>query len=526
MEAEKIQRYKDMKFDLEKQNLSDSQKEVFFMNERIRSIEKTNKAIIEMLNGSEVLYKRVAKDLKNLYESVYADEDTLAKKAKRAEAADPKASSFLTSKIDTRIKLYEKLNRAKKKINLAALFKKVSNKSETLVDINTMNQLPDGSPVKGDHQGVTIVEKKEKGPVILSDLKLLVKKAKATTSKDELENSDIIETDVGPYGGNVPSMETCIKLKTTEKIESRLIESRMVIEDRCRSQIGVGGGGKKQVKARIKSHSVDNQNTFLTYFVQDLNFIPLELLEELLDNSSSNEDDDDENDSELLTPGLKRKGEKRRASVTGETKAKRSDDPEKKKRKKTRVIDTTKTGKIIPKNYDKRLWELSGKILERMEAKAKLESSVSVLERTNEKLQDAEEIDKAILAAQGEIKRLLQLKQERAQLKADRNQKIVVEYPETNSKVSALQSIDNSIEINISMDHRDVTFEAVKNSFDYLNSMRIPIIKEEEYEITQMNSGVATPNTLNRSAIIAQQTLANLRESRWMLFGRKRNHGI
>ena len=515
-ETDKIQAYKTMKFEGDQKNLTDSQKEVRFMNERIRSIEATNKTIITMLTNSEVLYKQVAKDLKNLYESIYADEDTLAKKAKKEEVVEHKGSPFLSSKIDTRIKLYEKLNRAKRKINLANIFQKPTTSQVTGGDETAVNLSNDIIEDAAQEEKTGMLNRnRPKKTVPPKDLKS--KMTKVLSSKIDLDASDIIETDLGPPPNDVPSMAQWIKSKKKDIGPTKLDESADISSQDI-SELPPCPK-KKKTRAFMKSHSVNNPNQFLTYYVQNLNFIPLELIGELMGSGSTSSDSDSDSDS--TESDIKKNAPRtRRASVSGETKVKfklhaSPEQGRKQQRRKTRIIDTTKKGKIVPKNYDKKLWELSGKILERMDAKMKLENSLSALEKTVERNHDAGEIDRQIAAAQEEIKRLLNLKKERTQMLTFSGP--ALDMGGALFKTQQHHMNDSSMEINISIDEKNPKIEAFRHARAHMHDFHIPIIKEED-EI-QHPTGNATPITMREHPRVAQKSPDNQRQSRWKITG-------
>lgn len=454
-ENERVQKYKELKFEDDQKHVTDSQKEVFFMNERIRSIEETNKKIITMLTESEVLYKRVAKDLKHLYESVYADEDTMAKKAMQMKKEDSPSNVGTpllgSSKIETRIKLYEKLNRAKQKINVATLFKKVQTRKPTGPDdtLNTSKDLQEGENIPT----LALVRSslsKPKKTIVPAEGLATRSKTRVPTNKLDLNNSDIVlESEGVEMSGNVPSMEQLIKLKTGDTFHTHIF-------DKMKSEINLQRDSRRRNRAIIKSHSVSNQNAFLSYYVQNLNFIPLDILEELLASDSDEENDDQtENSPNHFSKRLKA-NHRRRNSVSGETKVKPDLSQggimrQRRKRKKTRVIDLTKKGKFVPKDYDTRIWELTGKILDRMGEKVKIGDSVPNIE-PGDQLNEISEIDKAIQAAQNELKRLQELKKKKTQPPVGDIPLSPLRNDEGRGKTFFLKPIDVSMELNRSLE--------------------------------------------------------------------------
>ena len=397
------------------QTLSDAQKEIIFMNERILSIENTNRAIIKILNDSEANYNEVSKKLKNLYESIYADEETLAKKEeeKRKQETNNSGSGFIGAKMETRIKLYEKLNRAKRKIDLAVLFKK---KTEIIIP--------------SENEGTDQTIKDENGPKSRNSLGTQIKsRTRLPTEKMDLNVSDIVETEGGAISGVIPVMASQIKRKKYDRYKiSRLEYCRGELDPGAvtiskNSEIDRSRAEKRSNKTIIKSHSVDSANSFLSYYVRNLNFIPLELLAELASEDSTDPSEEEEAVEEtphfLKLPKKVAVNERRRASVSGIGSFKvNGQNPEKVKRKhekkKTRIIDITKPGKFVPKNYDKRIWELTGKILESMEQKAKLGESKLVDDKAGGKSEEMLKVEKAIEMARNEIQRLMKVRDDLA----------------------------------------------------------------------------------------------------------------
>ena len=391
----------------EEQTLSDSQKEIIFMNERILSIEHTNRAIIKILNESEEVYNEVSKKLKNLYESIYADEETLAKKEeKKKKETNNSGGGFIGAKMETRIKLYEKLNRAKRKIDLAVLFKK-----KTDIIIPSENEVTDQTAK--DEDG-----KRKSRNSIGTQVK---SRARLPTEKLDLNVSDIVETEGGAISGVIPVMASQIKKKQYDRYKiSRLECCKGELDPGAvtiskNSEIDRGRAEKKSNRTIIKSHSADSANSFLSYYVRNLSFIPPELLAELAgeDSTDSSEEEASEETPHFLNlPKKVAANDRRRASVSGIGSVKVNGEKVKRKheKKKTRVIDITKPGKFVPKNYDKRIWELTGKILESMEQKAKLGESMLMVDKPVGKSEELLQVEKAIEMARNEIKRLMKVK--------------------------------------------------------------------------------------------------------------------
>ena len=453
LEEDNIRIRKESKFK-EHSSLSESQKEILFMNERILSIENTNRAIVKIINDSEENYNEVAKKLKNLYESIFADEETLAKKeeSKRRFGVDFSGSGFIGAKMETRIKLYEKLNRAKRKIDLAVLFKK---KTPVLAsDMEIAGQtIKENKPTSITHamksynsmaSGMSVSQVKARGRI-------------QSDAHDVLNVSDIVETEGGAFSSEIPVMASRFKTKQKDRYKAQQIEycqgeSEEGAATASRdSEIDWDRVGRRSNRTIIKSHSMDRANSFLAYYVRNLSFIPPALLEELAaedTTESSDEEDVDEGPHLLKPPLMTATNDRRRASVSGVSNFMvSSKNPEKVKRKReqtTRIIDITKPGKFVPKNYDKRIWELTGKILESMEQKAKLGNSMLVVDKPFEKSEEMLQVEKAIEMARNEIQRLMKIKENIANKEFEiRTQQSLKEYErQSTQKITASPNLE------------------------------------------------------------------------------------
>ena len=406
-EEDRVAAYKESKFHAEdKQSLSNSEREVHFMKERIRSIESTNKQIIKILQGSEQDYKEVAKKLALLYESIYLEEEALAKKSQKDKNPEVKLSPFL--KMDDRIQMYEKLNRAKKKINLAHIFrKKTTVKAEDESPLLTQREVAHENQSEEQKSPNLPRSRSIKGAANLP-LKGKIKTMISGIDNDHGVQSEIIETVGDSYPQLVPHLDPRINFNNMNLYKSNLLEHTIYSKENTSSPDPTHFKVKES-QTLIKSHSMDNINSFLQYYVENLSFMNMGMLDVLLQSES-----DDANESTPMH--LKRGSSQRRRSFSGAIKqpvpldeAQRAE----RKNKKTIVIDMTKTGAVVEKDYDKKLWLLSGKILEKMEQKSKLQQrSRAEPQAVLKDNINGEDIDNAIRNAKKEIAHLLSLKEQ------------------------------------------------------------------------------------------------------------------
>ena len=518
LEDENIRTLKESKLSTQA-SLNDSQKEIFFMNERIHQIENTNRTIIKLLHESEANYNQVAKKLKNLYESIFADEETIAKKEKRRQGIDFSNSPLLGSKIETRIKVYEKLNRAKRKINLAVLFKGPSGISAVSTENNQDETGADVAVVDAGNK--PLASGKQKSFKNLLAMNRQKTRFGLAAARNDSVASDIVETEGGAFPNSVFSMENKIKInKPNQYLDKyRGYRSRHAVEgeDPLKADtVKKHTEERAQPRILIKSHSVDNSNEFLAYYVRNLSFLTPKLLQELIgdkDSDSSNEVGDSEDDtinSPLLTKGKANTRIHRRNSVTGVRKPDENpQEKQQKKNKKARVIDMTKAGKFVPKNYDRKIWELSGKILENMEQKAILGTTLVGLDKTvAEQSKEVREIEKAIDSAKDEIQRLMKLKEQviehnKIEINFQHTLQVITEMNRESpihreQKKQRIPSIDDGFakasedfkQIDLFTGNRNIPLQNKGNETSRLQD-EYSVIKEEDESF--VNSGRSTP---------------------------------
>jgi len=96
-----------------KVGLDEDQKETYFLKKRIKSIETSNTEIMNLLGNSGGVYKNVSKDLRVLYQSIYAEGQ------KRQESEEPEGKGFGGT-----IRRIEKITAARRKIKLINLFQR------------------------------------------------------------------------------------------------------------------------------------------------------------------------------------------------------------------------------------------------------------------------------------------------------------------------------------------------------------------------------------------------------------------
>lgn len=403
-EEDKIEKYRSMKFN-EESRMDDSQKEIYFMNERINSIEEANRTIIKLLTDSESIYHGVAKDLRHLYRSIYADEKKEEEKQRLEEEAeeqnDPKEvrTPLLSSKLDMRIKLYEKLNKAKKKISAAKIFLKSppiagpgSSRFDFAMSTEKHDITSDKSIIeieKDDLPELTLIKSfvTSKG----ANIPYMMKKTSKVWFAKNLETSDIQETDRdGQEALDIPVLEMSVNLGESNTYKKLY---NLYRQQRDQEIIPIDNSFKDENEKGdrhfgIKCHSESGENDFLHYYLENLHFLSPTLLDELID-TEHNESSDSESQSEeegeggssinlnsrnscnALYPNPEHShsnpqlfnGRRRRGSL--DSKGQKF------------LLEAPKSVKIKPKGLEKKgprkldpkTWELTGKILADLEAK-------------------------------------------------------------------------------------------------------------------------------------------------------------
>ncbi len=95
-----------------KADLDEDQRETYFLKKRIKSIETSNNEIMNQLGNSGGVYKNVSRDLRVLYQSIYAE-------GKNKDQQEPEVRGFGQT-----IRRIEKMSAARRKIKLINLFNK------------------------------------------------------------------------------------------------------------------------------------------------------------------------------------------------------------------------------------------------------------------------------------------------------------------------------------------------------------------------------------------------------------------
>ncbi|CAD8136395.1 unnamed protein product [Paramecium octaurelia] len=112
-------------------------KEFSFFNQRLQIIEQRNKEIQELLNKSNKMAKELTKDLKRLFLSVNDDADQLLD---NLNSPRPTKQNVLLVKAN----LYDKLIRAKKKIQITSIFRNLKQDSDQELNESPLNQTVSG----------------------------------------------------------------------------------------------------------------------------------------------------------------------------------------------------------------------------------------------------------------------------------------------------------------------------------------------------------------------------------------------
>lgn len=101
-----------------------------FFNQRLEMIESRNKEIQELLDQSNLMAKELTHDLKRLFESISAargDDDQYHSPEKKSKST--------TQLLMMKTKLYEKLVKAKRKIQITNIFRNINEESQRHIKV-------------------------------------------------------------------------------------------------------------------------------------------------------------------------------------------------------------------------------------------------------------------------------------------------------------------------------------------------------------------------------------------------------
>jgi voltage-gated potassium channel len=307
-------------------------KEISFMRQRIAGIEATNKHIMESLGKSENLYKKVSLDLKDLFRSVYLEMDNAEEKRG-------------TSLFNQKIKVMERLAKAKRKIKLVHLFKRHANekkdsdsshiktdKEESPTKTKDGNAIKNILGMKNEEKSLTFgdsfEDNEEDPPKIITIHYPLRKKLEKThipsedcSSESEFEEPNKLCT--LPIQGSILYKEKVRRerqqmFKEFREGTSQSIKPLKTIIEKRQSPLRTPESKRSSIANLfcIKSHSMDNPNNFLKYRNERLKFLDTKILNELLDDwgeveagrigMDSNEDNSSSSMADKLDEGPKR----------------------------------------------------------------------------------------------------------------------------------------------------------------------------------------------------------------------------
>ena len=419
LEHEKIEAYKEEKFK-DAQELTDAQREMRFMTERIQSIDETNDKIMELLQNSKKIYNGVARDIKHLYKSIYADEDFEDHKESKVSKDDNKSlqpeeprssllSSLSGSKMSNRIQVMEKLAKARQKIKITNLFRfaaprKSQGGDESMAD-GSVGDL-DGTPSRRGKRPST------KGTVTFtSPLKRL---ATRTLNREGLVSENFVDEDEdgdGEMKNIVPisAFENDLSFKDTYS-ESLLAFLRQNPDFRSgrnspRELPDRKNRKRNRTQFRIKSNSVGNENELVKYYNEKLDFLSNSILQELLFSKNNHSFEGEQeagegsgspdnmnqsgkpNESKLIdsTPRIyvgrtpRPRKETRQNSIAIVPRSKSRENSSKKEQKQVRVIDAAARRKMRLEGRESQEWYRAASVLEEKEKQRK---SKSFLQKT------------------------------------------------------------------------------------------------------------------------------------------------
>lgn len=349
-EKEKIELFRESRYQ-EQSKMDDSQRQIYFMDERIKTIDEANKTMIKMLADSETIYKSVARDLRHMYRSIYADEQKAAKEeeehqhqhehAKQEHHENPNHeehhSPNVASKLEMRIKLYEKINRAKKKISAANIFQRLkkgpggtqtsridgvvgtTDKSMDVSDSHRESRddiIPELPELKQRGSSKKASQKAMNLPLLGRNNSKLLNPREDTSEyiETEYQARDLIEIPALERTVNISHVNTYKKLYHEYRKKEDQIEGHINTHHLNRSLSGDDADDGK--KFGIKCHSDHGENDFLRYYIEHLQFISQTLLDELIDtehnegstfsdscSNSGSEDDEKEKRHSQNKPG-------------------------------------------------------------------------------------------------------------------------------------------------------------------------------------------------------------------------------
>lgn len=411
LETDRIEHLKEAVF-RSRDHLNDAQREMLFMSERVHTIDQTNDKIMELLTKSKKLYQNVSRDIRHLYKSIYAEERELEKRElEKREVTVVVDSPLLNKSMNSRIQVMEKLMKAKRKIKITNLFKMPQNRtSQSQTHTNKEDDSSFGDlRVPDDEAENSGSASPRRAPSKKSIPFLAIDKRKQSNHDEEI----YVTTSYVPYDENdeqtnvLPTSTFKNKMNLTDTYVTNLLTRGHKKE---RGRKGRAPSMKKSIRRqksvfRIKSNSVGNENKFIKYYNEKLDFLSNSLLQELIlsknDEDISSEEEEEDNYPRYSPAGrgyprygnegertniridilLKdRPRQNSHAARDGRKEGRslslaisQSSSPPNRAKKKVRLLRVDKKRRSgVPAGGDPQMWELADKILDNLQRKGKL----------------------------------------------------------------------------------------------------------------------------------------------------------
>ena len=273
-------------------NVTEDQKEIAFMNSRMKALSEGSNKIKELLNKSDGIYICVEREIKTLYSAVYAQQ-------KYESPKNEESLAYFTG-MNSKIKIMERLQRAKTKIKLMNLFHRST--SHQRLETFTEPQLKPNNiisaelprPIHGDSIEIAPKDTVTDGFATVQATKTHpVSTNKYLDIEDPFLNSDcdedilIIKNIAINYSPN--------PRRTSFELDRQVKDNKEMLAALSRPE--------KKTKFFIKSNSFDNENSFIKYKIENLDFLNNKMLNELLmcDESDINSDDDSSDSNDIIS---------------------------------------------------------------------------------------------------------------------------------------------------------------------------------------------------------------------------------
>jgi hypothetical protein len=279
-----------------KKNLSEDQRELTFLNERIATLANGNIQIKQLLTRSDDLYKIVAREFRQLYSAVFEEE----KKENLLQTNGGEDAAFFG--LNGKIKLMERLHRAKKKIKIKQLFSRIPTSKPGVKTFVVPSKEPVPPRKKSRQLSWDQVEEEmastnrdrdtQKVPSIKISLGRQSSKDSNMLSTNMLRSdpsknktyitgvlNKVLETD--------PFLEEDGEVEINQVNNNDISRSIFCIERERRNSRDMNSGRQ----FFVKSNSMENENSFIKYKLENLNFLNNHMLNELLLAEDENQSD-------------------------------------------------------------------------------------------------------------------------------------------------------------------------------------------------------------------------------------------